>query len=267
MLKDFMENTLSNITLPGWLIESLPTRNFSNTLLAEWIEEKKIVEVKDHSGVVLNEFKKLSEAVNFYRNNKSDPKELIFSESFENSSLGFPMGGHSFVENDGLMVFGWNYDDALDIIKSDYSKFVTEIDPEWRADKNNWGKAYIWLDNHPAFWLKNDGSGLSWATSNCNSRISAYVDLKDNENTIVSMEHGQHVPKEYNMHYHDYRLDVEAEDFSSAYVKLAKKVDKFFNIDGTEKKNVNYKKSVAEKQLEKIIKDSEAHHLDENSKR
>ena len=256
MLKDFMENTLPNIALPEWLIESLPPRNFSNTLFAEWVEEKKKVEVKDHSGVVLNEFKKLSEAVNFYKNCESGPKELIFSESFENSSLGFSMGAHSFVEDDGLMVFGWNYDDALDMIKSDYYNFVTEIDPEWRADKNNWGKAYVWLDNHPAFWLKNEGSLLSWSTSNCNSGISAYVYVKDNENTIVSMEHGQHVPKEYTMHYHDYRLDVEAKDFSSAYIKLAKKVDKFFNIDGTEKKKVKYVKSPIEKQLEKTISNS-----------
>jgi hypothetical protein len=50
-------------------------------------------------------------------------------------------------------------------------------------------------------------------------------------------------------------LDIYAQTFEEAVVLLAQKVDKFFDIDGTERPDVEYEKSEIEKTLEERVKD------------
>ena len=61
---------------------------------------------------------------------------------------------------------------------------------------------------------------------------------------MIYLETGSHLNKVedggklYQEHYHDYRLDVWANTFEQAFIKLAAKVYKFFDHQGVERPNV-----------------------------
>lgn len=148
--------------------------------------------------------------------------------------------------------------DTLQMLKYEYATWVQDTHPTWLKNQNDWVEAYNWLQKHPAFWYRNTKEKtFDWGQSEGLKTAWVYPYRDQKKKIHVLMEHGAHVEPEYKSHYHDMRLDVRAKTVEKAYILLAKKVNKFFNPDGTERENVKYKKSHQEKHLDKVLKKSD----------
>ncbi len=155
-------------------------------------------------------------------------------------------------ERSARLLIGMTDKTRKSILKSDYSSFL-EDHAEYEKDPTDWVLAYNWLTKHPAFWYKHkEEKSLDWSTDNGLKDVYVYVTRTKKGKARVYMEHGSHVEPQYMRFYHDPRLDVVASSMEKAYVKLAKKVNKFFHPDGTEKENVKYKKNKLEKKLDSL---------------
>lgn len=147
----------------------------------------------------------------------------------------------------------------LQMLKYEYAVWTKETHPTWLKNQNDWVEAYNWLQHHPAFWYRNtEDKTFNWGMDEGLKSVWQFAYRDKKKNSYVGMEHGTHVEPEYKYHYHDVRLDVTAKTFEKAYILLAKKVNKFFNPDGTERENVSYKKSRKEIHLYKLLQKAEA---------
>jgi hypothetical protein len=128
-------------------------------------------------------------------------------------------------------------------LKSEYKDFLRNA-KKYLKDPDSFFNAYYFIDTHPAFWLNKDLEKFPyfWDTSNHCERISHYVSKDDNNDLVVGLETGCHIKESthepysqnYSNHYHDYRLDVYGKTFEEAFIELARKVNLFYNLDGTE---------------------------------
>lgn len=102
--------------------------------------------------------------------------------------------------------------------------------------------AYTFVDHHPAFWIKEylpkdlahdaeTPKTFDWKTGSHAMSLWC-VPSFNNGKTTWMMEAGQHTP-DYRSHYHDFNLDVYAETVEEAFIIMAEKLNKFFNLDGT----------------------------------
>ena len=134
------------------------------------------------------------------------------------------------------------------VAKYAYLKFL-ESTLRYEANPSDFFTAYYWLDHHPAFYTRYKEDGNSWKTDN---NDSIRLDLFKNESGQVtfSMEYGSSVPDARMEHYHDMRLDVYEKTYNDAIIALAARVHKFFDVDGSERPDVEYEKSELEILLE-----------------
>lgn len=237
--------------LPQWLKDNLPA-----------IEEPYVLSYENgnvnvsYNNEIVGTFSSIIEAYDAYDSSTS----FRFDESLNNQG-GSLYDGMFFcnAEDDQeharlLMAV----DDRLyfSILVDSFESFL-DLHEEYEANPQDWVIAYKWLELHPAFWVKcgkdKDKNTWYWTTDNIKS-ISYYVDRNENNEAVVLMEAGGHT-EDLLYHYHDLRLDVRADSIESAYVKLAEKVNKFFNTDGTEKPNVEYEKSELELHLESLSRE------------
>lgn len=130
---------------------------------------------------------------------------------------------------------------------------------EFILNPDNVVNAWHFINTHPAFWYRyQENRPNSWATEDGHHSVWVYPTY-NKDGIVVMMEHGGTVAPHYLNHYHDFRLDVWGTSFEDAYIQLAKKTHKFFNLDGSERENVDYKKSQIELDLEKAVENLEKH--------
>lgn len=135
--------------------------------------------------------------------------------------------------------------------KSTYYTFL-KMSNEYVNDPNDFEKAFHWLDAHPAFWSRYKADSFDWEINN-NEKIGLGV-MNRNGKTVIMLETGAAVEPERTTRYHDLRLDSDAATYEEAIIKLAARVHKFYDVDGTERKNVIYQKSKFELELEAVLK-------------
>ncbi|MDR0782463.1 MAG: hypothetical protein LBE83_01720 [Propionibacteriaceae bacterium] len=174
------------------------------------------------------------------------------------------------------MLLSFTDADRVRVLESAWAQFL-EFDRCWRRNPTFYN-AFQWLGCHPVFWTRSvghtrpgdehwqDSMFWLWQTDGYVPEVTVY---DDRAGTVVALEAGAHVHQcehwdhnekiryligdVYTEHYHDLRLDVHAKTYEKAVRKLARRVDKFFEVDGSEKTGVSYAKSKLEKKLDKIV--------------
>ena len=164
--------------------------------------------------------------------------DVLFDDSLE--AFGELIGGLLFDRDGNRILISSTDEDALFLLKGSYKEFL-EFDEKYQADPSNWSVAYHWLDHHPAFWKHSEKTDhyLGWSTQYGVEDIWKMVtEDEDSGEPLVLLETGAHVLPKCETRYLDEDLDVQAPTFEEAYVKLAAKVAKYFNPDGSEKEGV-----------------------------
>jgi hypothetical protein len=135
-----------------------------------------------------------------------------------------------------------------------YFQFL-KLTKEWLVDTSNWVLAYQFIETHPAFWhrVQPERAEHLWSLEQGHKGMWVCVMTNDYGDPVVMLEHGQSVAPKHDHHYHDLRLDVWAPTFEDAYVQMARKVHKFFALDGEERPDVEYEKSATELKLGEIL--------------
>lgn len=119
----------------------------------------------------------------------------------------------------------------------------------WLENQDDFLSAYSFLVGHPAFWTRQSKDHPNdWNTDHGVSTMWTYPTSKGGK-VLWMMETGGAVRPDFLHRYHDLRLDVYAKSYEKAIVKTAKKVHKFFGLDGEERSGVEYEKSALEKEL------------------
>lgn len=156
------------------------------------------------------------------------------------------------------MFFSLTEQDCIDALARTLQSFINIEVKDYREDPSDFMNAYDFIDRHPAFWTKMtphdaENKTLDWNTAGYASKIWAVPSRLKDGRIGWMMEGGSHVGPEYVSHYHDLRLDVYGDSIEDCYIQLAAKLDKFFDIDGSERENVDYKKSELELVLEERL--------------
>lgn len=151
--------------------------------------------------------------------------------------------------DDGMitLMLAINDVERWDMLQNDYHQAVENIET-FRAD-NNAASAFDMLDTHPAFWTRRAAEPTwDWQT-NGHMQDIWFAPTGGG----WTMEAGGHTD-DFTSKFHDLRLDVYGNTFNDALIELAQKVDKFFNVDGTEIPDVEYEKSNLELHLDEVMK-------------
>lgn len=249
------------IQLPQWLQDALPVEEEKPVILLYW-DEKGF----HHSQSPEDTYETIKELHDIVRTEYQRDYLLRLDESLEGHGgrLDF-MGFHYPTGKEGRTTWigeSTSNKDKINSLKLCYDNFLREVNPYYQAHQDNWAVAYQWLSCHPVFWTKfRDDTPYNWKTDCGLSHLWVSVNYSESEDeTYVQMEHGSHVEPDYRTHYHDPRLDVYAHSYEEGIVSLAQKVNQFFNVDGSEKDDVDYEKSPVEVSLEEAsrgVKDAD----------
>ncbi len=143
-------------------------------------------------------------------------------------------------------------------IKSNYIGFLRTVET-YLTDPDNFLSSWDFINLHPALWHRWDAKkDTSWVTDNGVAKMWIQPTLNENGVLVFMMEAGAAVAPERTSHYHDLRLDVWGSSYEDGIVQTAALLHKFFNVDGSEKENVEYEKSELEMILDDRIGEWEA---------
>ena len=219
--------TLNHTSLPDWVYEPMPTE-LTEIAIISWNDEFQEFVVRfGKNNNMTTPFERIDEAYDFIKDKRN--AQVVFDESVHGHQGKIDVNMF-FGENNRLLISHTD-SESLDLLQYWMDSFQ-ETNAKYLENPHDWVQAYNWLDLHPAFWTHE--SGFHWNNSNGLSEIYTSV-WRDSNKTYVTFEHGSHVPPKYDHFYHDLRLDVVAENFENAYVKLAKKVDEHFDSFGVER--------------------------------
>lgn len=247
-----LKHAVGMAALPSWLAEQIPPPRPQLTI-GRFTGEN-CVEVLNAQGDSFGEYPSVEEA---YRAVKTDEVVVTFDESV--NGFGGELHDDSFfVEagESGLLTFlsGLTDETMMENLQEEYLSWL-ELDQKWRQASQDWSVCYQWLNCHPIFWVKHvEGPSLFWHTASGLQTLWHDVGY-DEDTTVVMLEHGPHCEPHYLELSHDLRLDVYAPTFEEAFVKLAHLVDKFYDVDGTEREGVEYEPSEWEKEITRRIKE------------
>jgi len=179
-----------------------------------------------------------SEAYDAMRKLHGEDIAFVFDKSLNQKKFGELLNGMFFAAKDkdsnfSRLLLSWTSGDEILGLKYTYADFL-KLDKEFRESPEDWTLAYRWLRAHPVFWYVTPTQPFSWVTDDGFEHVWTWV-TRHKGKSYVALEHGAAVDPERTHHYHDPRFDVSAPSFEKAYLKLAKKVDKYYNTDGSEK--------------------------------
>lgn len=150
----------------------------------------------------------------------------------------------------------------VDTRSLDFAHYYTWLQEAryWIENKDDFLAAYHFLAGHPAFWKRPrpDDYPNEWSTDGGVSTIWSYPQRRENGSICMMMETGSMMPPMRNHRYHDLRLDTYEDTYELGIIATAKKVHKFFDLDGSERPDVEYKKSKLELELEERMAESTA---------
>lgn len=138
---------------------------------------------------------------------------------------------------------------ALDF--AHYYGWLKEV-RNWIENQDDFMSAYFFLQGHPAFWKRPRPEEYpnEWSTDEGVSTIWSFPTRRDDGSICMMMETGSMVPPERKNRYHDLRLDTYEDTYEKGIIATAKVVHKFFDLDGSERPDVDYEKSKLELILE-----------------
>ena len=200
---------LRDYSLPSWMYYVLPEPN-PHSLNREtdgrcWFEDDK--------GKVYSEHSSREDAYESTPEDVEIPTEHMFWIKGSRGSSYF-WGSHN--DSQRLLILEDSYEMYLEARKS------------YLSYPDSMGNVYAYLDNHPAFWIKDD-EPFDWK---CDNRVSNFWLMYYGG---VWLEAGASIAPEYKQHYHDTRLDVFGDTWEEALKTLAGRVHKHFDIDGNDR--------------------------------
>ena len=192
-------------------------------------------------------------------------------------SIGCPVAGKP-----GYTTLLMSYTDADRVrgLEDAWSWFLS-LDRRWRKHPT-FSYSFAWLSSHPAFWIRGAGSlrpgDAGWSREELWSwQTDGYVPevyvlpRKKARKAVVWLESGAHVPESehwdqaaqtryvvegsFTERYYDVRLDASARTYEKAIRKLARRVDRYFDVDGAERSGVRHKLTKYEKTLRRRMRD------------
>jgi len=125
----------------------------------------------------------------------------------------------------------------------------------WIENQDDFMAAYGFLEGHPAFWKRSRPEEYpnQWSTDEGVSTIWSSPSYRKDGSIVMMMETGSMVAPERTRRYHDLRLDTYEDTYEKGIVATAKKVHKFFDLDGSARPDVDYQKSELELILEERL--------------
>ena len=255
------------IKLPDWLLENIPSIQEPATLSLR--EDKLVITYPDDTETIHNTLKEVQHQT--HKVKCTDIKILPevywhFGEDKEQGMLSFKTSEHLF-----SMLLSYSDQDRFNSLKSSL-QIAIENEELYLENPTDFFTAYHYIDTHPAFWtVMGELPSWYWATEGHCQRISHWV-YKDDENgqLKICLETGSHVNKItdsvkiYQEHYHDYRLDVCADTFEQAFIKLAALLYKFFDNQGIERAEVEHQKPMWVLELEQQFTEFKKWQADDN---
>lgn len=147
-----------------------------------------------------------------------------------------------------------DYDDPRILEYNGYLRWLNGTVRSYLADPEDFLTAYYFLSNHPAFWYqpRPEEYPHQWQTGSAISKMWIQPTTNDKGELVFMMECGATVPGT-NHHYHDLKLDVYAPSYNDAIIQTAALVHKFYDVDGSERPDVEYEKSELEKTLDERL--------------
>lgn len=227
--------------LPNWLIKVLPEDR--EPYILTYKNGKYLVSIK---GITLKKtFQSLVESYDYIKseNNvsiKFDKSLPEYNENFWGTLLLIPKDKPDTKHGKRALI-SFLDSEHKKILESEYSRFL-EYSDKYNKDSKDFFIAYSFITLHPMFWVATDDTFLHWKTFN---KID--VDFIKNENNEVKcfVEAGPHIDpsfesehaKAYRLLSIDSNLLVEGKTYEETILKLAKKIKKYYNYDGTVKNN------------------------------
>jgi hypothetical protein len=194
-------------------------------------------------------------------------KKSGFTVKFDNSlpELTYPGGGIITLPN-GSSCISITSDTRKRLLEESYSGWFNGSGKRYSEGDTSFIGSYDFLDGHPCFWTRRedrdsiDKYPYEWKTNGHVNKFWFEIDRsEDRPNGIVfMMECGAHAVPDYTHHYRDFRFDVWADSFEDAVIQTAALIHKFFNLDGSDRENVEYEKSELELDIESSIEDFKA---------
>lgn len=224
---------LENVELPDWLTALLP--DFPLPRKIKRSEDGESIIVVDELGNVTDEgFTNIEEAYDFLDSHKHS-FEITIDDSVFTEGMS-TIGGMVLLEeedNTHRALFTQSFNLHLQLLKSDYQRWLDKTHPNWLADSEDWVKAYTWLETHPVFWTRMvPEKSIYWNTDYGFSNVRNTVSLNENGDPVVRIQHGPHDGPEFIKCSLDPQLDVSGSSFEQCYVKLAKLVHKYYEETG-----------------------------------
>jgi len=255
------------VKLPGWLLKELP--EVLQPAKLDWVAtensyvlrfpegrieylDSDILEAQKHANV---DFKITKRAINKALEQYPGSKNHFGFLSIKN-----PGGGYY------TMVGSMTDAHRMHILLNDYL-YAQEAYQTWLKEPDTFINAWRMLDRHPAFWIRDfkklyyepiRRSDLwDWRASGLCQDLYIEPYASKNGKVQITIEAGSHVESVQNWinhqeiqidgyyedHYHDVRLNTAAKTYEKAIIRLAKKVDKYFDNKGTERRSVKNQKS------------------------
>jgi hypothetical protein len=245
--------------LPSFYTFDEPTPCY--TLTVTVVEGKVQVTVTDDEGNVVGDvFNGLETAYDYVRNELQG--DIVFAGDMEAATgekdndmmVTVPVTGSNGRTHHRLLMSRTDSDTEY-MAKSNYLYFLKST-LRYEANATDFMTCFHWLNGHPAFWTRYSVDRNDWNTES-NGSIWLGVTTDNDGKPVIMLETGGAVEPERTSRYHDLRLDVYAPTYEQAIVQLAAKVHKFFDVDGSERENVEYQKSALELKLDESIKEYE----------
>lgn len=252
--KDYL---VTNLVLP----EFYTFKNREPEVVINIVSKTEIVLLDDVNGN--RKFTNVVEAYDYARQDLkatvifTGDTEAVTGKKRRGKTLAVP---HEDGRGGGRLLISHTHDDDVWIAKETYLEFLY-IALDYLKDPKDFVKAWVFVDSHPMGWGRGQGDSHFWATDGSAGKVWIYPNRNEKGKVRFMLEHGSQVEPERTSRYHDLRLDVYSDSYEEGFVKLAKKVNKFFYFDGSEKPDVKYKKSDLENRLDTAmadLKESEA---------
>jgi len=228
---------ISESKLPEWLKKELPEPQLPSVI--SWTEEDGYI-VFDEIHEETDNFETLEEAYDFTENYLKT--EVIFDESIpelneeNNNNFSRMLFGTPDDRGNSRLLFSSPDKQKIEDLEEVYENFLN-LAEKYYNNKNDFMTAYDFVDTHPAFWvklLKDKEKTFLWETESHCIKIWS-MPIKNDDNMFWALETGMHIDPDYVEHYHDWRIDASGSTIEEAYINLAANIDKYYNLDGTEK--------------------------------
>lgn len=246
---------IEDVKLPDWLEAVLP--DVPEPAVVDYIDGSEQCSLRFPEGIISDYdnmvFESINDAYTFVTEQGID---FTFGEKVERQHGRFVSVPSDTMPGLSALLIDHSKTDKLNLIKMHYRSWLETAD-HYLENPDDFMSAYYFMDSHPCFWVRERESFLEWQESGHAVNLWIVPQVKDDKGTVGFMgEAGSHIAPEYRSYYHDLRLDVYTESYEDTIIELARRVHKFFAIDGSERENVEYEKSDIEKDLDAAVNEA-----------